>query len=112
MCLSELNEETRKALDQIRSIGTNLTFEGEYVADFIERLDKVIEVVGVKLDGDTLKILVGEPRDSSQEEILRVLTKASLLNVTAAGYEDTEYGKMLYFEYYLPPWNASYVGQV
>ena len=99
-----MNEETRKALDQIRSIGTNLTFEGEYVADFIERLDKVIEVVGIKM--------VGGPRAPSQEEILRVLTKASLLNVTAAGYEDTEYGKMLYFEYYLPPWNASYVGQV
>ena len=107
-----MNEETRKALDQIRSIGTNLTFEGEYVADFIERLDKVIEVMGVKMDRDTLKILVGEPRVSSQEDVLRVLTKASLLNVTAAGYEDTEYGKMLYFEYYLPPWNASYVGQV
>ncbi len=107
-----LNEETRKALDQIRSIGTNLTFEGEYVADFIERLDKVIDVAGVKMDGDTLKILVGEPKASSQEEVLRVLTKACLLNVIAAGYEDTEYGKMLYFEYYLPPWNASYVGQV
>jgi len=112
LCLSKLNEETRKALDRIRSIGTNLTFEGEYVADFIERLDRVIEVVGVKMDGDTLKILVAEPRTPSQEEVLRVLTKASLLNVTAAGYEDTEYGKMLYFEYYLPPWNASYVGQV
>jgi len=107
-----LNDETRKALDQIRSIGTKLTFEGEYVADFIERLDKVIEVVGVKMDGDTLKILVGEPRASSQEDVLRVLTKASLLNVTATGYKDTEYGKMLYFEYYLPPWNASYVDQI
>ena len=107
-----MNEDMRKALDRIRSIGTNLTFEGEYVADFIERLDKVIEVVGVKMDGDTLKILVGETKTPSQEEVLRVLTKASLLNVTAAGYEDTEYGKMLYFEYYLPPWNASYVGQV
>ncbi len=105
-----LNEETRKTLDRIRGVGTNRTFEGEYVADFIERLDKVIEVVGVKMEGDTLKILVGEPRAPSQEEVLRVLAKASLLNVAAAGYEDTEYGKMLYFEYYLPPWNAMYVG--
>lgn len=104
-----LNEETRKALDLIRGIGTNRTFEGEYVADFIERLDRVIEVVGVKIEGDILKILVGEPRAPSQEEILRVLTKASLLNVAAAGYEDTEHGKMLYFEYYLPPWDAMYV---
>jgi hypothetical protein len=110
LCLSELNEETRKALDQIRGIGTNLTFEGEYLADFIERLNKVIEVVSVKVDGDTLKIMVGEPRAPSQEEVLRVLAKACLLNVAAAGYEDTEYGKMLYFEYYLPPWNALYVG--
>jgi hypothetical protein len=105
-----LNEETKKTLDQLRGVGTNRTFEGEYVADFIERLDKVIEVVSVKMEGDTLKILVGEPKTPSQEEVLRVLTKASLLNISAAGYEDTEYGKMLYFEYYLPPWNAMYVG--
>jgi hypothetical protein len=105
-----LNEETKETLDRLRGIGTNRTFEGEYVANFIERLDRVIDVVGVKLEGDTLKILVGEPRKPSQEEVLRVLTKASLLNVAAAGYEDTEYGKMLYFEYYLPPWDAMYVG--
>jgi hypothetical protein len=105
-----LNEETRKTLDRLRGVGTNRTFEGEYVADFIERLDRVIEVVGVKMEGDTLKILVGGPKTPSQEEVLRVLTKASLLNVAAAGYEDTEHGKMLYFEYYLPPWDAMYVG--
>jgi len=105
-----LNEETKKTLDRLRGIGTNHTFEGEYVADFIERLDRVIDVVGVRLEGDTLKILVGEPKTPSQEEVLRVLTKATLLNVAAAGYEETEYGKMLYFEYYLPPWDAMYVG--
>ncbi len=105
-----MNEETKKTLDRLRGIGTNRTFEGEYVADFIERLDKVIDVVGVRLEGDTLKILVGEPKTPSQEEVVRVLTKASLLNVAAAGYENTEYGKMLYFEYYLPPWDAMYVG--
>ena len=105
-----MNEETRKTLDRLRGVGTNRTFEGEYVADFIERLDRVIEVVGVKMEADTLKILVGEPKTPSQEEVLRVLTKASLLNVAASGYEDTEHGKMLYFEYYLPPWNAMYVG--
>ena len=105
-----MNEETRETLDRLRGIGTNRTFEGAYVADFIERLDRVIDVVGVKLEGDTLKILVGEPRAPSQEEVLRVLTKASLLNVAASGYEDTEYGKMLYFEYYLPPWDAMYLG--
>ena len=105
-----MNEETKETLDRLRGIGTNRTFEGEYVADFIERLDSVIDVLNVKLEGDTLKILVGGPKTPSQEEVLRVLTKASLLNVAAAGYEDTEYGKMLYFEYYLPPWNALYVG--
>ncbi|MBN2335801.1 hypothetical protein JXL21_09590 [Candidatus Bathyarchaeota archaeon] len=107
--MTELNEETRNTITKIRNIGTNLTFEGEYVADFIERLDKVIDVTGVKMDGDTLKILVGEPRAASQEEVLRVVTKASLLNVAASGFEDTEYGKMLYFEYYLPPWSAEYL---
>jgi len=105
-----LNEETKKTLELLRGVGTNRSVEGEYVADFIERLDRVIDVVGVKLEGDTLKILVGEPRAPSQEEVLRVLTKASLLNVAASGYEDTEYGKMLYFEYYLPPWDAMYLG--
>lgn len=82
-----------------------MTFEGEYVADFIDRLDKVIEVLGVTLEGSVLKLLVGEPRGAGQEELLRIITKACLLNVAAAGYEDTEHGKVLYFEYYIPPWS-------
>jgi hypothetical protein len=100
-----LNEEVKTVLDKLKHIGSNLTFEGEYVADFIERLDKLIEVKGVRMEGNTLKILVGEVKNGDPTEILSVVTKATLLNVSAAGYEDTPYGKMIYFEYYIPPWN-------
>ena len=92
-------------IERIRGVGTNLTFEGGYVADFIERLDKIIDVRDVRLEGPILKLLVGEPREAIQEDLLRVVTKASLLNVAAAGYEETEHGTVLYFEYYLPPWS-------
>jgi hypothetical protein len=104
-----LNDEVRQTVDRIRGVGTNLTFEGEYLADFIERLDRVVDIAGIKLEGAILKMLIGEPKAASQEDVLRVVTKACMLNVSAAGYDDTEYGKVLYFEFYLPPWNEVYV---
>ncbi|MFH2112129.1 MAG: hypothetical protein ABIJ47_12825 [Candidatus Bathyarchaeota archaeon] len=104
-----MNDEVRQTVDRIRGVGTNLTFEGEYLADFIERLDRVVDIVGIRLEGAALKMLVGEPKAASQEDVLRVVTKACMLNVSAAGYDDTEYGKVLYFEFYLPPWNEVYV---
>ncbi|HUV35286.1 MAG TPA: hypothetical protein VMW22_10125 [Candidatus Desulfaltia sp.] len=104
-----MNDEVRQTVDRIRGVGTNLTFEGEYLADFIERLDRVVDIVGIKLEGAILKMLIGEPKAASQEDVLRVVTKACMLNVSAAGYDDTEFGKVLYFEFYLPPWNEVYV---
>lgn len=104
-----MNDEVRQTVDRIRGVGTNLTFEGEYLADFIERLDRVVDIAGIKLEGAILKMLIGEPKAASQEDVLRVVTKACMLNVSAAGYDDTEYGKVLYFEFYLPPWNEVYV---
>ena len=100
-----MNDDVRQMIERIRGVGTNLTFEGGYVADFIERLDRVLEVRDVWLEGPVLKLRVGEPREASQEDLLRVVTKAGLLNVAAAGYEDTEFGMVLYFEYYIPPWS-------
>lgn len=104
-----MNDEVRQTVDKIRGVGTNLTFEGEYLADFIERLDKLVDIAGIRLEGATLKMLMGEPKAANQEDMLRVVTKACMLNVSAAGYDDTEYGKVLYFEFYLPPWNEVYV---
>ena len=104
-----MNDEVRQTVDRIRGVGTNLTFEGEYLADFIERLDRVVDIVGIKLEGAILKMLIGEPKAASQEDVLRVVTKACMLNVSAAGYDDTEFGKVLYFEFYRPPWNEVYV---
>lgn len=104
-----LKDEVKTTLDRLKQVGSNLTFEGEYVADFIERLDKLIEVAGVRMEGNTLKILVAEPKEANPTEILSVIAKATLLNVSAAGYEDTPYGKMIYFEYYIPPWNETYI---
>ena len=104
-----MNNEVKTIVEKIRGVGQHLTFEGEYVADFIERMDKIIDVNGVKLEGNKLQILVGEPKTASQEEILRVVTKASLLNVSASGYEDKPFGKVLYFEYYIPPWQGLHI---
>jgi hypothetical protein len=104
-----LNNEVLSKLERLKHVGSNLTFEGEYVADFIERLDKLIEVKDIRMEGNTLKILVGEAKNANQTEILSVVAKATLLNVSAAGYEDTPHGKMIYFEYYIPPWNEAYI---
>jgi hypothetical protein len=104
-----LNDEAKSVLDKLKQVGTNLTFEGEYIADFIERLDKLVDVNGIRMEGNVLKILVGEPKNGDTTEILSVIAKATLLNVTAVGYEDTPYGKMIYFEYYIPPWNMTYI---
>ena len=106
---STLKDEVKTILERLKQVGSNLTFEGEYVADFIDRLDKLIEVQGVRMEGNTLKILVGEPKTANPTEILSVVAKATLLNVTAAGYDDTPYGKVIYFEYYIPPWNETYI---
>ncbi len=104
-----MNDEVKTVLDKLRQVGSNLTFEGEYVADFIERLDKLVEVIGIRMEGNVLKIIVGEAKNGDPTEILSVIAKATLLNVSAAGYEDTPYGKMIYFEYYIPPWNETYI---
>ena len=100
-----MNQEAKNTLELLKQVGSNLTFEGEFVVDFIERLDRLVEVMGVRMEGNTLKVLVGDAKNGDPTEILSVVAKATLLNVTAAGYEDTPYGKMIYFEYYIPPWN-------
>lgn len=104
-----MKTEVKETLDRLKGVGSNLTFEGEYAADFIERLDQLVEVTAVKMEGRTLKILVGEAKTANPTEILSVIAKATLMNVEVAGYEDTPYGKMLYFDYYLPPWNQTYI---
>jgi hypothetical protein len=100
-----LNEEVKTALAQLRKVGNNLTFESEFVADFIELLDKLIDVIGVRMDGNTLELLVGDTKKGDPVDILNVVSKATLLNVTAAWHEETPFGRMIYFEYYIPPWN-------
>jgi hypothetical protein len=104
-----LKEEVKNTLERLKKVGSNLTFEGEYVADFIGRLDKLVEVIDVIMDGNTLKLLVGQAKNADPTEILSVVAKATLLNVSAAGYKDTSEGKVIYFEYYIPPWNELYI---
>lgn len=103
--MSTLNDEVKEILERIKGVGTNLTFEGEYLADFVERLDRLVDVKGLRMDGNVFKILIGDSRSATPTEILSVVTKATLLNVSAAGYDDVSYGKILYFEFYIPPWN-------
>lgn len=107
--MTTLNDEVKSVLEKLKQVGSNLTFEGEFIADFIERFDKLVEVKGIKMEGNVLKVLVGEPKNGDATEILSVVAKATLLNVTASGYEDTQYGKVIYFEYYIPPWNMTYI---
>ena len=102
-----LNDEVKEILERIKGIGTNLTFEGEYLADFVERLDRLVDVKGLRMDGNVFKILIGDSKGATPTEILSVITKATLLNVSAAGYDDVSYGKILYFEFYIPPWNQT-----
>ena len=102
-----LNDEVKAGLDRIRGVGTNLTFEGEYLADFVERLDMLVDVQGIRMDENIFKMLIGEPKTANPTEILSVITKATLLNVSASGYEDVSHGKVLYFEFYIPPWNQT-----
>ena len=45
--MSTLNDEVKEILERIKGVGTNLTFEGEYLADFVERLDKLVDVIKV-----------------------------------------------------------------
>lgn len=105
-----MDDYTRKVLEQIKKSGTNMTFEGGFVADFIEMLDQIIEVKGILLEGKFLRLLIGNPKEAKRDELLNVITRASLLNVAAAGYEETEEGKVLYLEYYIPPWSEEYLG--
>ncbi len=100
-----MNEEVKTTLDRLRQVGTNLTFESEFIADFIEKLDRLIEVRGIRMEANTLKVLVGEAKNGNPVEILSVVANATLLNVTASGYEETPQGLVIYFEYYIPPWN-------
>lgn len=97
----------KEILERIKGVGTNLTFEGEYLADFVERLDRLVDVKGLRMDGNVFKILIGDSKGATPTEILSVVTKATLLNVSAAGYDDVSYGKILYFEFYIPPWNQT-----
>jgi hypothetical protein len=48
-------------------------------------LDKLVEVMGIRMEGNTLKVLVGEAKNGDPTEILSVVAKATLLNVSAAG---------------------------
>ena len=105
--MSTLNDEMKEILERIKGIGTNLTFEGEYLANFVERLDRLVDIKGLRMDENVFKILIGDSKGATPTEILSVVTKATLLNVSAAGYEDTSYGKILYFEFYIPPWNQT-----
>jgi hypothetical protein len=89
-------------IERIKKIGTRLTFDGEYIADFLTRLSKLLDIKSIELEKDTVNVYVGQPIEASQEDILKIITKSTLLNVTAAGFEDTHKGKKLYFEWYIP----------
>ena len=100
-----MDDRNREIVEKLRQIGMNYTFDGEYVADFIERLDKIIQIYHIEFTGSILNIWVGDISNTDPVELLKVITKATLLNIQAAGYETTPQGLKLYFEWYISPWD-------
>ncbi len=68
----------KATLEKIKGVGTNLTFEGGYLADFVERLDKLVDVQGLRMDENVFKILIGESKTANPTEILSVVAKAQI----------------------------------
>jgi hypothetical protein len=96
-----MRPEVNDIIEQLRIIGTKYTFDGPFVADFIQKLDEVLEVFSVDLDLPKLDILVGGPKDISSEKILEIIAMATLLNITASGVEKTPWGTKIWFEWYV-----------
>jgi len=96
-----MKKEVERTLSRLREMGMNFTLDGPFVADFIENLDKVVEIDRAKLDGSKLELLVGDLKKCSPQDVLEVVTMATLLNVTASGMEKGSQGKHIWFEWYI-----------
>ncbi len=95
-----MDDNVKNIVEGIRSLGVRYTFDGPYMADFVERLDKVVEIKGAQPDGQRLNIWVGEAREAGA--ILSVVASATLLNNINAGIEETPQGLMIWFLWYSP----------
>lgn len=96
-----MRAEVERTLLMLRDMGMNYTLDGPFVADFIEKLDNLVEVIQADLDGSKMEILIGETKECSPKEVLEVVTMATLLNVTASGMEEGTYGDRIWFEWYI-----------
>ena len=104
-----MDERNRETVEKLRQLGMNYTFDGEYVADFIERVDKILEINYIEFTGSKLFLWVGETTKPDTVDLLKVITKATLLNIQAAGYETTPQGLKMYFEWYISPWDEKHI---
>ena len=104
-----MDEKNRETIEKLKQIGMNYTFDGEYVADFIERVDKILEINYIEFTGSKLFLWVGETTKPDTVDLLKVITKATLLNIQAAGYETTPQGLKMYFEWYISPWDEKHI---
>ncbi len=97
-----MDDNVKDIVEGLRSLGVKFTFDGPYMADFVERLDKVVEIKGAQPDGQRLSIWVGEAREAEAGAILSVVASATLLNNINAGIEETPQGLMIWFLWYSP----------
>ena len=97
-----MDADIAEKIGQIRSIGFQFTFDGNSVADFIESLDKVFEIVNVEMSGARLVIYITELRETNIEDLLSLIPMATMLEVAAASFERKQEGYLLWFEWILP----------
>ena len=97
-----LSDPLEKKIAEIRAIGFKYSFDGEAVADFLERLNKVVGIRHVELRGARLTVWVGEMKEVSSGEVAQLLSTVALLNVSASSVETDDQAIKIWFEWILP----------
>lgn len=97
-----LSDPLEKKIAEIRAIGFNYSFDGKAVADFLERLNKVVGIRYVELRGARLTVWVGEVKEVNSGEMAQLLSTVALLNVSASSVETDDQAIKIWFEWILP----------
>ncbi len=97
-----MKPEVEEELRGLRGMGIRFTMDGPEVADFVEKLDGVVEVEALEFSSPVLSVWVGEPRGADADSILSVIASSTLLNVVSAGLDVEGGGRRLWLEWHIP----------
>jgi hypothetical protein len=86
----------------LRSIGYVYTFDGNAVSDFIEKLDRVVDINNIEITGARLSLYITSLKEAKIEDLLSILPLATMLEVAAASLDKLPDGYRLWFEWILP----------